>query len=54
LQTLEFARELSAQFKTLSVEEEKARKKQVKKELQDRNKAEIERVASTIEIQVRV
>jgi len=51
LQTLEFARELSAQFKTLAVDEEKTRKKQIKKELQERNKVEIERIASTIEIQ---
>ena len=49
LQTLEFARELSAQFKTLAIEEEKTRKKQIKKDLQERNKAEIERIASTIE-----
>lgn len=54
LQTLEFARELSTQFKTLSIEEEKNRKKQVKKELQERNKAEIERIAATIEIQVHI
>merc|ERR1711981_1214827 len=51
LQTLEFARELSTQFKTLSLEEEKTRKKQIKKELQERNKVEMERIASTIEIQ---
>jgi len=51
LQTLEFARELSAQFKTLAIEEEKTRKKQIKKDLQERNKAEIERIASTIEVQ---
>ena len=54
LQTLEFARELSSQFKTLAIEEEKTRKKQIKKDLQERNKVEIERIASTIEIQVRV
>ena len=52
LQTLEFARELSSQFKTLAIEEEKTRKKQVKKDLQERNKAEIERIASTIDVQV--
>merc|ERR1712088_266062 len=51
LQTLEFARELSAQFKTLAIEEEKTRKKQIKKDLQEKNKAEIERIAATIEIQ---
>merc|ERR1719422_1919072 len=51
LQTLEFARELSSQFKTLAIEEEKTRKKQIKKDLQERNKAEIERIASTIEVQ---
>ena len=51
LQTLEFARELSAQFKTLAIEEEKTRKKQIKKDLQEKNKAEIERIASTIEVQ---
>ena len=52
LQTLEFARELSGQFKTLALEEEKNRKKQIKKDQQERNKMEIERVASTMEIQV--
>ena len=52
LQNLEFARELSGQFKTLALEEEKNRKKQIKKEQQERNKMEIERVASTLEIQV--
>lgn len=51
LQTLEFARELSGQFKTLALEEEKNRKKQIKKEQRERNKMEIERVASTLEIQ---
>ena len=35
-------------------EEEKNRKKQIKKELQERNKADIERIASTIEIQVAI
>lgn len=52
LQSLEFARDLSVQFKTLVAEESKSRKKQVKKDLQERLKGETDRVAATLEIQV--
>jgi len=48
---LEFARELTTQFKAMAVEEEKSRKKQLKKELQERNTSEIKKIASTLEIQ---
>ena len=43
---------MSSQFKSLAIEEEKNRKKQIKKDLLERNKVEIERIAATIEIQV--
>lgn len=48
--TLEFARELTTQFKTMAVDEEKARKKQLKKENQERHITEIKKIASTLEI----
>jgi len=51
LGNLEFARELTAQFKAMAIEEEKSRKKQLKKELQERNTLEIKKIASTLEIQ---
>ena len=50
--TLEFARELTTQFKTMAVDEEKARKKQLKKENQERHITEIKKIASTLEIKV--
>lgn len=48
---LEFARELTTQFKSMAIEEEKARKKLLKKELQERHLNEIRKIASTLEIQ---
>lgn len=45
MQNLEFARELQVQFKTLVSDEERARKKAVKKEAADRAKAEANRLA---------
>ena len=50
---LEVARDLVAQIKALSLEEAKKAKKASKKEQQEKYKAEIARVASTLEIQVK-
>ena len=49
---LEVTRDLVAQMKALSLEEAKKAKKASKKEQQEKVKAEIARVASTLEIQV--
>lgn len=51
LQTLEFARELRDQFKAMSQEDEKQRKKQQKKELVEKAKGETKKVASILEMQ---
>ncbi len=53
VQSLDLARELSGQFKQLATDEEKARKKQAKKDGQERAKAEVRKVAAVLEIQVR-
>lgn len=50
LGNLEFAKELTTLFKTMALDEEKAKKKQLKKENQERHIAEIKKVASTLEI----
>ncbi len=52
LQSLELARELSGQFKQLAIDEEKAKKKQTKKDAQDKAKSEVKKVAAALEIQV--
>ena len=52
LQTLEFARELRDQFKAMSLEDEKLRKKQQKKEMLEKAKGETKKVAEILEIQV--
>jgi caprin-1 len=51
LQTLEFARELSGQFKTLIQEEDKNRKKLQKKEQLEKAKSEAQKLAQVLEIQ---
>jgi len=53
LQTLDFARELSGQFKTLIVEEDKTKKKLLKKEQLEKAKSEAQKLAQVLEIQVR-
>jgi hypothetical protein len=53
IQTLEFARELSGQFKTLIQDEDKVRKKLLKKEQLEKAKSEVQKLAQVIEIQVR-
>lgn len=50
-QNLDFARELSGQFKTLALEDEKTRKKVLKKEAQERAKNDCLKIASILEIQ---
>ena len=52
LQSLEFARELRDQFKAMSLEDEKLRKKQQKKEMLEKAKGETKKVAEILEIQV--
>ena len=52
IQTLEFARELSGQFKTLIQDEDKGRKKLLKKEQLEKAKSEAQKLAQVIEIQV--
>ena len=52
IQTLEFARELSGQFKTLVLDEDKGRKKLLKKEQLEKAKSEAQKLAQVIEIQV--
>jgi caprin-1 len=52
LQTLDFARELSGQFKTLIVEEDKTKKKLLKKEQLEKAKSEAQKLAQVLEIQV--
>ena len=49
---LEYAREMTNQFKTLAVDDAKARKKAAKKEQQERYKADVAKVAETLEVQV--
>lgn len=51
-QNLDFARDLSNQFKTLALDEDKARKKMNKKEKQEKAKGDVMKVASALEIQV--
>jgi hypothetical protein len=50
---LDFARELSGQFKTLIVEEDKTKKKLLKKEQLEKAKSEAQKLAQVLEIQVR-
>ena len=52
LQNLDFARDLSTQFKGLINDDVKNRKKQIKKDLQEKTKGETDKIASTLEIQV--
>ena len=51
MQNLEFARELQQQFKNMIVEEERARKKQLKKEAVERSKAESSRLSTILTFQ---
>lgn len=51
MQNLEFARELQQQFKNMIVEEERSRKKQLKKEALERSKAESSRLATILTFQ---
>ncbi len=52
LQTLEFSRELSSQFKGLAAEEDKTRKKLARKEAQERSREEAKKIAGVLEVQV--
>lgn len=52
MQNLDFARELSGQFKTLAVDEEKARKKSLKKEAIEKAKSDVARIANVLDVQV--
>ena len=52
MQNLEFARELSGQFKTLAADEEKARKKSLKKEAIEKAKSDVARIATVLDVQV--
>ena len=52
VQNLEFSRDLSNQFKTLAIDEDKARKKQAKKETQEKAKNETKKVTAVLEMQV--
>ena len=52
LHTLEFAWELSGQFKTLIQEEDKTKKKLQKKEQLEKAKSEAQKLAQVLEIQV--
>ncbi len=53
VQALDLTKELSGQFKQLAVDEEKARKKQAKRDQQDKNKDQVKKVAAALETQVR-
>jgi hypothetical protein len=48
MQNLEFARELSGQFKTYVADEERYKKKQAKKDQAERTKSDIARLASVL------
>jgi caprin-1 len=52
-QNLDFARELSGQFKSLVGEEEKAKKKAAKKDATDRAKAEVKKLAAVLQARYR-
>ena len=49
---MEFARDLSNQFNKLVVDEEKSRKKLLKKEQLEKSKGEVQRLSYIIDIQV--
>lgn len=51
MQTLDLVRELHSQFKALSNDEDKAKKRNSKKELQQRSKDDLRKVASVLEAQ---
>ncbi len=49
---MDFARELSSNFKSLAQEEEKTRKKKEKREVQERGRDDIRKISYILEIQV--